>query len=85
MCLENQSDPKKTFKQESGAVFVDMQRSSKPDKLSDILHEAEIKFGVPNGLLFEIIREERLRLYQLKKKPLKEEIAAVFGKYGASE
>lgn len=54
---------------------------SQPDKLVDILKEAEGKYDLPLGLLFELITEERLRLYQLKKRPLREEITSIFEKY----
>jgi hypothetical protein len=51
------------------------------EKLSDILQEAEIKHGIPSGLLAELIKEERLRLYQIKRKPLKEEVRNIFERY----
>jgi hypothetical protein len=55
--------------------------TSASEKLVDILQEAEVKYDIPRGLLIELIKEERLRLYQIKKKPLREEVKAIFERF----
>lgn len=51
------------------------------DKLRDILEDAAKTFSVPHELLEALVLEERLRLYQLRKRFIIEDIDAIFEKY----
>ena len=51
------------------------------DESAQILREAAKKFSVPLDLLKELITEEHLRLYQLRKRYISEDIDVIFEKY----
>jgi hypothetical protein len=51
------------------------------DKLKDILDDASKMFSLPDGLLQDIIEEEHLRLYQLRRRFINEDIDAIFEKH----